>query len=96
MGPSAKLGYMSENTRQTGLWASLAILSGLGPEDPRSNPGSPINGARFPITPQIPDFCGFLVWDQKTPVRASNCGLTGFASTHSANNPGGLISIICF
>ena len=36
MGPSAKLGYMSENTRQTGLWASLAILSGLGPEDPGS------------------------------------------------------------
>jgi hypothetical protein len=25
-----------------GLWASLAMLNGLGPLDPGSNPGSPI------------------------------------------------------
>lgn len=32
---------MRKTTNQMGLWGSLAILSGLGPEDPSSNLGSP-------------------------------------------------------
>lgn len=41
--PNSKSNLSFKVTNQNmGLWGSLAILSGLGPDDPGSNPGSPI------------------------------------------------------